>query len=768
MRKLNIFFVLFALTMLAACTLYMDDNTEEARVLRTGTGYLDEETVEMEGGKGSVTYKLNQNTIPIDDVVEQYIEKVENDTILYFKSSTPDELLPVVGEMMTCGFNERFPNAFCHKCIERTEQKGLYRCVFTKCSYDEAFKVLNVHFEEQPLTAPDQEVILLPEAETEEFFSRLETGENEAASRSAGPRKVYIEDHVDDNIFELPISATMSGVVGPGIAQAQASASVGGKLFIGGHIKGDISFTDQSADIDVLYLGGLELLLGLEASVGSTFTLPISGGLGFRFDCKILGGNIGLVAIPFITINQRLYANAELGMGMSYGFKYKRDPNDKEHEYGELDIIKSHSQAFNYVGTYSPLFFTAFTEHDTEVQLTLGIDYNLGIGFNIGSGLAKAGIGVGLRYYGTFSAPIDKNEYMNAAAFRQKYLEFPGYGDAYISAEAGMAFVAFNPKLTFGPWHITDKQIPYFPVSNEDGYIACKSAKEKSFKASVNLLDGGYLTNYWISKPELRIYDGETKEYITTKELKWKTRDKTHKAIEGKNYLSVLDRYQLSGSFTFPELQYNHEYEGVFSLYFPAIFTGAVFPIDNVPFHVAIPEMKIKKATLARVQSASHGATDEEKANTRIVARRYDPETNMYQWGWVWNGGVYNYRYVVDVDIEVKGHPKFWGFSIFDRSGFERRKFQVNQITELNTLVKEYKVRLYLYSSNPQEKFRFSPFASVDNVDTADTSLGFTEYSTGTFEYVEGGDFPFSVTDGVAYDFLFDHTGNTIQSRVSE
>ena len=114
-RKSFIHYPLFfsAALILTACTLYMDD-FEEGRILRTGTGYQEPETMELTEAQGSVTYQYNQNTIPIDDEVEQYIVKVENDTILYFSEATPEELLPVVGEMMTCSFRDKFPNGFCH------------------------------------------------------------------------------------------------------------------------------------------------------------------------------------------------------------------------------------------------------------------------------------------------------------------------------------------------------------------------------------------------------------------------------------------------------------------------------------------------------------------------------------------------------------------------------------------------------------------------------------------------------------------------------
>lgn len=767
MKKLYFFFVLFMVTTLTACTLYMDDKLflDEARVVRTGTGYLEEETVEMEGNKGTVTYKFNQNTIPIDEEVNQYIEKVESDTILYFKENTPDDLLPVVGEMMTCGFNERFPNAFCHKCIERTEQGDLYRCVFTKCNYDEAFKVLKIHFDDQPLISTDKEMKTLTEEEAEEYYSQFEDDDYEATARSSGPRKIPVNESIAETL-QIPISISITLSAGHDLAGVSGTAQVGGVLFLGGHCKGDVSFIDKSADIDVLLTGGIEMTFDIEGTAGATYKSPINGGIGFQFDAKVAGGNLGLVASPYVTINRRAYSHEEYGLGFSAGFRYKRDPNDHEHEWGELDLTRN--KAYKYTGKYSPFFLLYKEDGGKEISLTCGIDFNLGLGFEIASGAAEAGLGAGVNMYGKFSTTINKEEYMSADDFQQKNEDFPTYYEGYIGGSVGAAYVSVEPKATFGPFPDKEYKIPFFPESNRDGYISCRSVPEKSFRANVNLLDRGFLSNYWPSKQELRIYDGETKEYITKKDLKWKTRDKTDIAIDGKKYESVLDEYRLTGDFNFPELQYNHEYDGVFCEVFEGLNDHAAFIIENVPFHVAIPDMKIKKATLARVQSASHGATDTEKLDKSIVASKYDPATNKYQWGWVWNGGVYNYRYVVDVDVVVKGHPSYWGFRIYDSSGFQRRKFQVNQVTELNALEKEYKVRLYLYSSKEEEFFKLIPFASVDNHGKAESSEDFTELKTGTFKYGAGMDFPFTTTDGVVYDFLLDHSGAASNSYISE
>ena len=82
--------VALSVALLTACTLYMDDLEDTGRILRTGEGYDKVETITLPNEQGFVSYKYSQNTIPIDDVVEQYIVKVENDTILYFSFDTPE------------------------------------------------------------------------------------------------------------------------------------------------------------------------------------------------------------------------------------------------------------------------------------------------------------------------------------------------------------------------------------------------------------------------------------------------------------------------------------------------------------------------------------------------------------------------------------------------------------------------------------------------------------------------------------------------------
>ena len=664
---------------LSACTLYMDEPEEEGRILRTGEGYDKPETLEMANGQGSVTYKYDQKTIPINDEVEQYIVKVESDTILYFEGGTPEEYLPEVGEMMTCSFRDRFPNAFCHKCIDRTESNGIYRCVFTKCEYEDAFEVLDLKGVSMEMVPSEGGRYLTEEEEDSIFGAEARQVEN---TRGFGPRRIGLKKNVKKITIPIEMQLTVSAV--PSMDIGAAKVALGGELILGGWVEGDVSLTGKSADFDVGIIGGIGLVLDLQARAGITYKLPVGlTPLGIRFDCVVVGGQLGFVADPYLSVHRELYGHAELAFGIDCGFHYKRDPKDKAHPYGEIEV--THSGTSKMAGK-SPFFYVndSKSHEGFDLNIEAGMDYSIGVGFKIGEGAAEGKVAVGLREYGLMQQKIGVDEYQSVEDFKKRNADFPTYALGYISLDAGVFWAGVRPEILVGPLAETKFKIPIFPVSDDHGYVRCVDMQSKLISAEANLDERGIL-GYWREQdPKLRIYDKETKELVGTLKLTW-----IHEKGDGGT------AKKMRGSGKMPDIEFNHEYIGQFNLDMSAIINKALFPLEEVPFHVAKPIVELESVKLIYTQSARN-ASLEEMANPKLVA------SNGSQKAWIYQNKVYNYRYIMDIIVPVKGLTKIgrWGLLVTNDAGRERDVYVNDRSGKLS---QKYKVRLHWYTSKQTE-----------------------------------------------------------------
>lgn len=724
MKKLSIFLSVIMMAAVSACTLYMDEPEEEGRILRTGEGYDKPETLEMANGQGSVTYKYDQKTIPINDEVEQYIVKVESDTILYFEGGTPEEYLPEVGEMMTCSFRDRFPNAFCHKCIDRTESNGIYRCVFTKCEYEDAFEVLDLKGVSMEMVPSEGGRYLTEEEEDSIFGAEARQVEN---TRGFGPRRIGLKKNVKKITLPIEMQLTVSAV--PSMDIGAAKVALGGELILGGWVEGDVSLTGKSADFDVGIIGGIGLVLDLQARAGITYKLPVGlSPLGIRFDCVVVGGQLGFVADPYLSVHRELYGHAEMAFGIDCGFHYKRDPKDKAHPYGEIEV--THSGTSKMAGK-SPFFYVndSKSHEGFDLNIEAGMDYSIGVGFKIGEGAAEGKVAVGLREYGLMQQKIGVDEYQSVEDFKKRNADFPTYALGYISLDAGVFWVGVRPEILVGPLAETKFKIPIFPVSDDHGYVRCADMQSKLISAEANLDERGIL-GYWREQdPKLRIYDKETKELVGTLKLTW-----IHEKGDGGT------AKKMRGSGKMPDIEFNHEYIGQFNLDMSAIINKALFPLEEVPFHVALPVVELDKVNVMKTQTADHTSM-EEMGNPKIVRK------NGQYWAFVHNNHAYNYRYQIDVTVTVKGASKIgrWGIQMQNDRGVVRDFFVNDKSGKLKAT---YRVRMNFYSSRTEENLSFDTYAVGLNENgkmTNDREYYESEDITVTFN--QALNWPFSITD---------------------
>ena len=633
--------VALSVALLTACTLYMDDLEDTGRILRTGEGYDKVETITLPNEQGFVSYKYSQNTIPIDDVVEQYIVKVENDTILYFSFDTPEELLPEVGEMMTCSFRDRFPNAFCHKCIERTEQDGIYRCVFTGCGYDEAFASLTIDMhstEFQPVEGSEE----IPSEEFDSIINEYKASEDEEAEAAArsyndkatrspfdtGKREITGINH---NLADVSLSPNYMGIVG-------LSGTVTGGITAGGYV--DLYYDSKTGELREEYglMGQINLTFEVAADAGITFKLPAAIPIaGSHVDLKIVGFKFGLAAMPYIDIRRKASAEFKISYGFDVGVSYRKTSHADK---GEMSTTKNSARKKHGI----PVFRARFRDIGGDTKVTQSFKAGLDINFGLGGKAAGTGIDVsaGIDLYSKVDLELDKNNYKSAEDFKQKYERMPIYVQPYVQGELKVLGVGVPIKKELEAIPCGSLKMSILPVYKEGTAYFYRSDNNYpyTYKMHAELEELGLFGMFWPAVPKARIYfqEGTQTEPEETFDLKWKDDADTRIMEATKRSDKIVDNFPYIAQFALVEPSSEDE--------------SYTIPIQDIPFAIEMPNVEIDKKNIRVSQSLTpKNATYQEQSNPTLIGSKNG------QLAWLKNGEAYLYRYKIDVPVII-GAPR--------------------------------------------------------------------------------------------------------------
>ncbi|MBR1787601.1 MAG: hypothetical protein IJ762_00215 [Bacteroidaceae bacterium] len=130
--------VFFFALLLAGCTLSMEDwvLSEEERGI--------EEPYTEHTEYGDVTYQFRDSVLPVTDrIQEDYIVRVEHDSILYFNGGIPGKWRPYVGMKLSAGCSHTLPYGLNHKVLSVEDVGGILKVVTTKVETEEVFKQLD-------------------------------------------------------------------------------------------------------------------------------------------------------------------------------------------------------------------------------------------------------------------------------------------------------------------------------------------------------------------------------------------------------------------------------------------------------------------------------------------------------------------------------------------------------------------------------------------------------------------------------------------------
>lgn len=379
MKKIFPWLMALTATILTSCTLYMDDVPTEESPKRVGEGYTTE--IKVADEDGYVKYKYSQQTIAVDDEVEKYITKVENDTVFYFSEDTPREYLPAVGEMLACGQRERFPIGLGNKVLEREKVDGKYRVVTTLVDdIFDLFEELEYEITRHPkgLDTISEE----SKREAAEFIRNLEVAENEGVE--AGSRRASFTDDPKDPValideggkddylkLELKLAEPLSSADGKPI---QATLNLDVSFYAGMLTKEYANKSKKIRRNEYHFVVGANGTLHYDvvASLKLRTPFPILNatiGTPAWFPC--ISADIGLSVYPFF--EPRIKIEGEVGWNGGFGVNVYTETIDGEETDTQWDPY-----FYSQKGNVSAGFTHTILNVEPILDLNVGFDFEIG------------------------------------------------------------------------------------------------------------------------------------------------------------------------------------------------------------------------------------------------------------------------------------------------------------------------------------------------------------------------------------------------------
>ena len=174
MTTKKIMLMLMAAMTMVSCNLFIeeeDDGSLEFKdvPVQTGEGY--DTPVTVKDGDCEVTYQFREGVRYLTERDQQYIVYVQRDEInalveIHYRLDTPEELLPVPGEILVSGATDKFDWGCNHKLLKRVKEDGVYKYLGTFCKLQEIYSRLDIDGE--VMTKEEETYYVLPEPDDEE------------------------------------------------------------------------------------------------------------------------------------------------------------------------------------------------------------------------------------------------------------------------------------------------------------------------------------------------------------------------------------------------------------------------------------------------------------------------------------------------------------------------------------------------------------------------------------------------------------------------
>lgn len=139
---------LLLVTTLASCTLYFDEQAPPQNEMHNNTEN------HVENAVSSLNYEYQPGVMPFTPNILNHLVAVQADTVLFFMDTTPANLLPQQGQLVSCGVADKLPNGINGKVEKLVKSAGMWQCTMRRLPLKQIFKKLNIEFHGAPAWSP--------------------------------------------------------------------------------------------------------------------------------------------------------------------------------------------------------------------------------------------------------------------------------------------------------------------------------------------------------------------------------------------------------------------------------------------------------------------------------------------------------------------------------------------------------------------------------------------------------------------------------------
>lgn len=217
--------VIFLLTVaLSACSLYFDENDIPEEQLGVGQEAVVKDSV------STVTYEYQPGVRKLTTATLQYLVMAEGDSVLYFMETTPDDLMPQKGVVISSGRSELLPIGVNGRVSDVAVVNGMKRCTVVRLSLDEVFKTLRFEYhgpaDWQNAQTIDEHGNVVPQARTTraEIEKSIDKMNWKFAIRSDGAGVSSAEYIYNNEAKPIDLPESLKGIMGKAKFDAELGA----------------------------------------------------------------------------------------------------------------------------------------------------------------------------------------------------------------------------------------------------------------------------------------------------------------------------------------------------------------------------------------------------------------------------------------------------------------------------------------------------------------------------------------------------------------
>lgn len=150
MRNLKYLFLIVTCLLFASCSKEEPDKTPGNNNDKPTVDVpvdIPKETVQEQTEFYNITYRYHDDVIVYDENNEEYVDRIEQDSIIFLSGNTPQGLIPQAGDIIASGMSDVFPFGLGNKVVSVTKSGNTYQCLTTSASLDEIFAELEIDAE---------------------------------------------------------------------------------------------------------------------------------------------------------------------------------------------------------------------------------------------------------------------------------------------------------------------------------------------------------------------------------------------------------------------------------------------------------------------------------------------------------------------------------------------------------------------------------------------------------------------------------------------